>query len=350
MSAGTLSAGVRRPSVLDSLARDKYIVSPAFDWTFFIGSPLLAVGLVHFATRFISEATLGGLILSFMAVGHHVPTFLRAYADPDEFARNRYRLTVVPILVVLLVALLAVLNSHLLALVFIWDQYHFVRQHYGFMRIYDAKNGSTTKAGGPNLDLWLCFSLFVYIVAEGDFYSYVYSSELFAAGVAPPLWLGPLLLNVSFAIAAAVLLLFALDVARRVREGEPVSMLKIAVTLTTYGVWYYAYVVFSNPFLSYGISSLFHCMQYDALAWHYNRRKASSLVAGRGRFFQFVHAGHHLWAYVGAIFAYGSFAWFLGPLAPLPVFIVNRTTGVLHYYYDSFIWQVRRAEFRKLLE
>jgi hypothetical protein len=350
VSAGTISADLRRTSAFDSLARDKYIVSPAFDWTFFIGSPLLAVAVVHVATRFFSEGAIGGAILTYMALGHHVPTFLRAYADPDEFARNRFRLTAVPLLVVTVVAILAAFNSHLLALVFIWDQYHFVRQHYGFMRIYDAKNGSTTSAG-PNLDLWLCFSLFVYIVAKGDFYSYVYSSELFAAGVAPPLWLGPLLLNLSFAIAVAVLVLFGIEVARRVREGEPVSMLKIAVTLTTYGVWYYAYVVFSNPFLSYGISSLFHCLQYDALAWHYNRRKASSLApGGRGRFFRFVHGGRHLWAYVGAILAYGAFSSVVGGLAPLFVFIVNRTTGVLHYYYDSFIWQVRRAEFRKLLE
>ena len=31
-------------------------------------------------------------------------------------------------------------DAILLGLLFIWDQYHFVRQHYGFMRIYDAKN------------------------------------------------------------------------------------------------------------------------------------------------------------------------------------------------------------------
>ena len=28
---------------------------------------------------------------------------------------------------------------------------------------------------------------------------------------------------------------------------------------------------------------------------------------------------------------------------------VDRTTAVLHYYFDSFIWRVRRPEFRKLI-
>jgi hypothetical protein len=349
MGAGAISAEARRAGAFDSLARDKYIVSPAFDWFFFIGSPLIAVALVQLSTRFFSEAAVGGAILTYMALGHHVPTFLRAYADPDEFSRNRFRLTVVPLLVVTMVAVLAVFNSKLLAFVFVWDQYHFVRQHYGFMRIYDAKNGST-KTEGPNLDLWLCFSLFVYIIARGDFYSYVYANTLFEAGLTPPAWLGPLLLNVSFAVAATVFLMLAFGFARRIRAGEPVSMLKIAVTLTTYGVWYYAYVMFSNPFLSYGISSLFHCLQYDALAWHYNRRKAVTMEAvPRTRLFRYVHASRHLWAYLGAILAYGLFSSFVGGLAPLIVFVINRTTGVLHYYYDSFIWQVRRAEFRKLL-
>jgi hypothetical protein len=349
VTAGAISLGSRRATVLDSLARDKYIVSPAFDWIFFIGSPLLAVALVQFATRFFNEAQVAGAILTYMALGHHVPTFLRAYGDPDEFSRNRFRLTAVPICVIVVIGLLAALNSRLLALVFIWDQYHFVRQHYGFMRIYDAKNGSTVNTG-PNLDLWLCFSLFIYIIAKGDFYSYVYANSLFDAGIVPPTWLGPLLLDASFAIAATVLLLFVVGMVRRARQGEPVSLLKIVVTLTTYGVWYYAYVVFSNPFLSYGISSLFHCLQYDALAWHYNRRKATALPeAPNTRVFRFVHASRHLWAYVGAILAYGLFSSFAGNMAPFVVFVLNRTTGVLHYYYDSFIWQVRRAEFRKVL-
>jgi len=334
--------------VWQAWSRQRYIVSPLFDWVFFIGSPLLAVALINLATFWFSESAISGVVLTFMAIGHHVPTFLRAYADPDEFKRNRYRLVVVPILVVGVMALLAIRGSQLLNLVFVWDQYHFVRQHYGFMRIYDAKNGLATRSG-PNLDLWLCFSLFIYIIAKGDLYSFIYAYSFLDAGLPPPAWLGTLLYQISAAVAVAVVGLFALDLLRRVREGQRVSPLKIAITLTTYGVWYYAYVAYSNPFLSYAISSFFHCFQYDALAWHYNRRRAATLPETEAGLFRFLHAGRHVWAYVLAIFAYGLFSTVFGSVAPLLVLVINRTTGVLHYYYDSFIWQVRSADFRKNL-
>lgn len=349
MTTGELTASAVRPAAWQAWSRQRYIVSPLFDWVFFIGSPLLAVALINVATLWFSEANISGVVLTFMAIGHHVPTFLRAYADPDEFARNRYRLVVVPVLVVGVMALLAARSSQLLQLIFVWDQYHFVRQHYGFMRIYDAKNGVVARSG-PNLDLWLCFSLFIYIIAKGDLYSYIYAYSLLDAGLPPPAWLGALLYQIAAVVAVAVVVLFALDLLRRVREGQPVSPFKIAITLTTYGVWYYAYVVYSNPFLSYSISSFFHCLQYDALAWHYNRRKAAALPEqARAGVFRYLHAGRHVWAYVLAIFAYGFLSTVFGAVAPAVVFVINRTTGVLHYYYDSFIWQVRSADFRKNL-
>jgi hypothetical protein len=349
VSAETYSIPAPRSAIRSFLAREKYIVSPLFDWVFFIGSPLFSVGAVHGAMRFFSEASIAGFIMTFMAVGHHVPTFLRAYADPDEFQRHKVKLTFVPPLVLVVMGFLVFTGSPLLPMIFIWDQYHFVRQHYGFMRIYDAKNGSI-KQTGPNLDLWLCFSLFIFVLARSDLYAYVYGGSLFELGLPPPSWLGPLLYQVAAAVAIAVVSFFAIDLVRRIRDGEKVSGLKVVVTITTYSVWYYAYVVFDNFYLSYGISSLFHCMQYDAIAWHYNKSKAASMEATPGNaLFRFMHQGRHLWAYVLAILSYGGVSLVLGGMAPAFVLMLNRTTGVLHYYYDAFIWKVRRVDVRRHL-
>lgn len=332
-----------------ALSRDKYIVSPLFDWFFFIGSPLVALGVVLTALQFLSAPTVEGYVLTYMALGHHVPTFLRAYGDPTERARNRFRLTAIPLLVVPLMALLYMFDSRLLALIFLWDQYHFVRQHYGFMRIYDAKIGVVPKSAN-NLDQWLSFSWFAYIIAHSDFYSLGYTAGLLDFGIVIPTWTGAVIRQGTLAVAGSVGVIYVFQLARRVAYGEPISLLKLATTLTTYGVWWYAYTVLSAPFISYAISSLFHCLQYDALAWTYNRKMASSLQASSGnRFFRSIHAPRHLWMYVAAILAYPIFCQIAGAAAPAAIYVVNRTTGVLHYYFDSFIWRVRRPEFRKHL-
>jgi hypothetical protein len=349
VSAGNAIASRPTLSPPPIVPRAQLIGSPAFDAVFVIGSPLVGLALVLGAAQWIAPARVEEYVLSFLAVGHHVPTFLRAYGDPDERARSRARLTWVPAGLVLLLVALNAVDSRLLALTFVWDQYHFVRQHYGFMRIYDAKARAIDPLDA-RLDLWLCFSWFIWIVSESDLYSYVYASHLVDAGMLPPAWLGTGIRNAALAIALAVTLRYALRLRERRRLGLPIAWLKLALTATTYGVWYVAYVAIADFTLSYAISSCFHCLQYDAFAWHYNRAKAGALAGREGsRVFRAVHAPGRLWIYVACIASYGVLSWALLAAAPTAVLLVNRCTGLLHYYYDSFIWRVRQPEFRRHL-
>jgi hypothetical protein len=339
----------RPPLLRVSLSSDRFIVSPGYDALFFIGSPLLAILVVLGAWRFLPAVTIEGTVALYLAVGHHVPTFLRAYGDPDEYTRNRFRLLTIPALVLPLVALSYLVDSRLLGLIFIWDQYHFIRQHYGFMRIYDVKNPSAVKPR-RNLDQVLCFALFAAIITHSDFYSFVYTGAFADLGIVFPGWLGTFVRDASLVVAIAVVLSYVFEHVQHVRAGGSVSVLKLALTGTTYGCWYFSYVVLSHPALSYPISSFFHCLQYDAFAWHYNQKKAQSLEPKRGNaIFRYIHARRHAWLYLGAIGAYGFGSHIGSFIEPGVVFVVNRTTALLHYYFDSFIWRVRRPEFRKHL-
>lgn len=348
-SAALSSAQSFEPVQAGAFARKRFIVSPLFDGFFFIGSPLLAVAVILTATVFFAPVSIEGVVLTYLAVGHHVPTFLRAYGDPDEYARNRFRLLLIPAIILPLTAVLFLLDARLLGLIFLWDQYHFVRQHYGFMRIYDAKNGSIA-TGRFNLDQWLCFSWFIAIITHSDFYSFVYTGAFYDLGVVFPSWVGTGIREGSLAVAIAVGVAYAIHLLRRLSSGERVSWLKLAITGTTYGCWYFAYVVLSHPALSYPISSFFHCLQYDALAWHYNRTKAATLTPTRGNsLFRYMHAKQRIWLFIAAVGGYGLFSHIGGLFVPGLIFVLNRTTGMLHYYFDSFIWRVRRDEFRRHL-
>lgn len=349
MSVGAGAAELPRTTLRSALSGDRYIVSPSFDWLFFIASPLVAIGAVLGAAAVLPPAAVGAWVLTYMALGHHIPTFWRAYGDPEEFGRNRFRVIALPLTVIPIVGLLYAFGSGLLGLVFIWDQYHFVRQHYGFMRLYDAKVGNIAKRAW-NVDQLLCFSLFLCIISHSDYYSYVYALGLFDYGALFPSWAAELLRSGSLAATIVTGTLFAGDLWRRFAHGDPIARPKLAITVTTYGTWYYAYVILADPFLSYGISSFFHCLQYDALAWYYNHKKAESMQATpRNAVFRYVHGKKHLWLYVLSIFGYGFFADMGRGIAPAQMVVLTQSTGLLHYYYDSFIWRVRRADFRKHL-
>ena len=143
-------------------------------------------------------------------------------------------------------------------------------------------------------------------------------------------------------------IVYALSMQARFSEGLPIAGLKLVIFGTSFAVWYYAYIVLSHTFLSYAISSFFHCLQYEALAWVYNRAKARSLEPKPGNaIFRTVHS--RLWLYVLAIFAYGFLSGLGRGVSTTAILAINSTTGVLHYYFDAFIWRVRRAEFRKHL-
>ena len=305
------AGGVAAPRVP---LRDQYIASPSFDWIFFIGSPLLAVAVVLGAVQFLPAVRVEYYVLGYMAIGHHVPTFLRAYGDADEFSRNRFQFVAIPLCVAPIVLGLTFIDTRLLTLIFIWDQYHFIRQHYGFMRIYNVKAGIKSDVDA-RLDQWLCFSFFVCILAHSDFYGYMYSDTFYNLGIGFPDWLVSGFETGSFAVAISVGVVYLVRLQSRVAHGLPVAWLKLVLFATSLGVWWYAYVVLSDGFLSYAISSFFHCLQYDAFAWYYNRAKARSLTPTRSNaLFRVIHDSRFLWLYVAAILSYGllcgsSWAW-----------------------------------------
>lgn len=324
-----------------------YIVSPRFDWIFFIASPFLAIGVVLGAVQILPPWTVKQYVLVYMALGHHVPTFLRAYGDPDEFRRNRFRLIAIPLLVVPVLAVAYWIDARIVMLIFVWDQFHFVRQNYGMMRIYDAKAG-TANATPINLDQWLCFAAFVAIVSHSDFYTHTYAETLFDLGLSVPSWIGTVVGDGSLALTVVVGAAYVGLLVARLARGHPVALPKLAIFATTYGCWYYAYVTLSDPFLSYPISSFFHCLQYDAFAWSYNHHKAGTApTSEEGAVFRYLYESRHIWMYVLGIFGYGGLS-MLGQ-GLYPIIVLNASTGVLHYYFDGFIWKVRRAEFRRYL-
>src|SRR5213078_918698 len=93
--------------------------------------------------------------------------------------------------------------------------------------------------------------------------------------------------------------------------------------------------------------------QYLSLVWIYNRSRVEkdSSIGGFMRFV-FRRSGSLVGLYIGLVFAYGSLGYFKeAEIETIKRFLtgVVAASGLLHFYYDGFIWKVRERSTRESL-
>jgi hypothetical protein len=357
-----------------------WILNPLQDSLFIIAAPLLALGLALLSFSWLGAAAATAAILVthvVFTVAHHLPTFIRVYGDVELFRRYRWSFVLAPVVpLAFAFGTLTWINAsglpletflYLYIMLALWDPWHFLRQHYGFMRIYDRHNTAPRKLAS-RMDLMLCVSWFVFIMlASGE-------------------WLAGMLedlntrVQIPLALALPLGVLSALKVVARDiaclatagylayllvcwRRGWYVSAPKIALAGITFAVMYLAYAPnawmqriapewsFKVGFAAIGIV---HMTQYLAIVWRYNRGLARTEARARSGWFRGIHARGGWWmaaAYVLVCLAYGSGItrihenrWLMSLLLA-----AGFTSTLLHYYFDGFIWKVRHAQNRENL-
>lgn len=141
-------------------AANPYIISPRVDFLLIVGAVILCPALLLPAAAWTSRYTVRLVVMTFGAVGRHFPSFLRTYGDREIFQTYRTRLIVAPILLFAVTLGFSLNGLHgMLLIAFCWTIWHGMMQHFGFMRIYDAKIRSMDKTTA-RLDWWISFSWF----------------------------------------------------------------------------------------------------------------------------------------------------------------------------------------------
>jgi len=381
--------------------RQNWILNAGGDWFWIIGTPILAL-----AWALLTLVTLGPIwVISIFVVfnaSHHMPTFLRIYGDKDLFARFRWSLLLGPILpfcfamavVAFLVSSGRSLNDFLFLglITAIWDPWHFLMQHYGFMRIYDRHNHAP-RSIAARMDLALCGSWFVYLMlAALEWLPSLMYELVNLCGI----WI-PGLIDISlFAVLHDIALVVALGVTLGYlyyltwcrRHGYFISHAKLALMLVTFGVMYLTYIpngmmkgIISglqqwNPAISewsfplgFATIGMVHVTQYMAIVWKYNRSLASRPGASRPGWFlsSFTRGGLVIILLYVIFCQFYGFLVTWGPADVLhPGWLLNQdavavkwvagtlaavlfTSTIMHYYYDGFIWKIRHKENRQNL-
>jgi Flp pilus assembly protein TadD len=335
--------------------RNLWILSSWRDLVFYVCTPLLLVPLFLVAQSRWSAEDIYLFVAAFGAMGHHLPGMIRAYGDRALFQRFKYRFIFAPIFLLLVCVGFFLWDLKGIVLIaFLWGVWHGMMQTYGFCRIYDAKVGSFA-ARTRRLDFATCGSWFATAVLLSPQRMADTLDTYYSAGgpfIQPPLL--RIVQQGALVLSIAVSCLFLANYVSMVVSGKRPNPVKLVLLLTSISFWWYCNNIVANILVGIALFEVFHDVQYLSLVWIYNRNRVEkdSSIGGFMRFV-FRRSGSLVGLYIGLIVAYGAIGYFkshfeMDAVKRILTGVVT-ASGLLHFYYDGFIWKVRESSTRQSL-
>jgi hypothetical protein len=348
------SRGSTRPA--PSRATSPYLEGPVFDAVFLYGAPIVAVVACAIAEGYelfddvvmaggVSRTLLDLSVIVFVNA-HLVLAFARSHLNRRVFRAFPWRFTLVPLALMAAFLLSPWAATLMVVLVVWWDVYHSSMQTFGLARIYDRKAGNDPHVG-RRLDIVM--NLLIYagpILGGATFLSHIASFHNFnavgAAALASVPAKAPSIQSVlTFGVAAFAALFvpyYLLAWRRLARAGYRVARPKVWLLASTAvcSVVYWGFNPFGDAFI---VMNLFHAWQYFAIVWVAERANLRALLRlqdARG-----LRALLPLALVVAATIGYG--VWVSTDTTLFAMAVLN-VVALMHFWYDGFIWSVRRGE------
>jgi len=293
-----------------------------------------------------------------VTVPHHLATWLRVYASPTELDRWRERLIVGPILLIgFAYGLTWLAPLSLMLLVLLWDHQHSIMQQYGFSRIYDFKAG-TGAPSTPRFDLYLQWILFVNMLIVSPLWSLTFLRIFHEWGLIPSTETVLLIQRLSWTVALSYGIAFLGHVAWCIHRGYPLNPLKYGFLFASYFLWYYASFTTTYLLIFAIAHRLMHGLQYIVMVYYYNRNQVERGGVDSRLLTRLGTPGHlklFVLLCVGYAIAFELLtnSWdrgvSFGEDLDLFAYSLISSFALVHYYFDSFIWKVRRPDVQNAL-
>jgi hypothetical protein len=341
--------------------KKRYLVSPLYDWAFFLLPPLGAL-LAGFAISNVRVAHIAfnlggaegetgvGLLTGVLIHAHLVAVVFRSHGNREIFKLHPIRFIVVPIALYI-----AIVSSEWIAVASMvvatfWDVWHSGAQTFGFARIYDRNHGAPPELG-RRLDFWMNQLLYAGPILAGavlmqhlaDFGEF----EQFDDKVSNFLILVPAdvqrhsstLAWVVIGGGSAFVLFYLFSYYRMWRQGHRFSPLKVWLIAST-GLCSILTWGFNSWGEAFFIMNAFHAVQYLALVWASENKQ----ITARLRLSRFSFGRALTFAiFFGSVLAYG-FAVELMNADITSLWAVTMVVSLMHFWYDAFIWSVRKKQ------
>lgn len=315
-------------------------------------------------TKGIPDAAWVVLIL-LVDVAHVYSTLYRTYFDAAAFRKQQTLLLTIPFIGfvagVLLYSVSSLLFWRVLAYVAI---FHFIRQQYGFMRIYSRKEKQ--QQWFSRLDTVTIYTATLYPVLYWHLsgprnFNWFIESDLLYFRSAP-------LLQVFTGLYAAIAGLWVAKELYVYFSSGRCNVPRFLIIAGTLVSWYFGIVYFNGDMAFTLLNVVSHGIPYMALVWLYGK-KHYTRAGGKNRFLSLIFSRYGLILFLGCLFllafieeglwdftvwqehrnlfpSLGNGDWripesalaFIVPLLALP--------QVTHYILDGFIWKIRQDDFR----
>lgn len=335
--------------------RRGYIVGPWSDLVWFLVLPFAAVAAALLAQQFLPAVGLVAVIFA-VTVPHHGVTWLRLYGSPAEFRLWRGRLVAGPLLFIpAAFLLLKFAPLSLVLVVALWDHQHSIMQQYGFGRIYDYK-ASTGAEITRRFDFYLHWALFVNMLVVSPVFT-IYWVRMFH------LWHLPVssaavetVHLVSWTATGCYALVYLGHLVWSVRKGHRLNPSKYLFLLASYFLWYFTAFATTSLLVWSIAHRIMHGGQYLVMVFCYNRNRVAR-TGGDSALLRYLGSPGklHVAAFLLFCAGYALVFWqmqaahHLSPDFDLLSASLVSSFALLHYYFDSFIWKVRRPELQRSL-
>ncbi len=288
-------------------------------------------------------------------VSHVWSTLFRTYLDREEFEQHRKLLILAPVLAFLVAVAISAISMTLFWRVLAYVAvFHFVKQQYGFMRIYKAKAQDFRKQWiSDNFVIYLSmlYPVFFWHINLDRQFSWFITGDFIQwqpVFISTINWLGSLLY---FLIIG-----FWLVQEFYGSRGSSFPTGKVLWVLTTAGNWYIGIVYFNSDLVFTITNVVAHGIPYLALVLFYQQRKfqLKSIQVGKLKYALMVITGIFLLAfgeeYFWDLFVIKEnqdfFAAFLPYFETLPALhwqvlatAILSVPQITHYIVDGYIWK-----------
>jgi len=349
-----------------------WLKSPEFDLTFILLPSVVSVVIAFILADVLGHTTgvpLWAWLIFILGidVSHVYSTLFRTYFNSNELKENKSMLALIPLIVWLIgVGLYSVHNMLFWRVLTYVAVFHFIRQQYGFLRLYCRGEVPRKK------DRWLA-ALVIYSAALYPIiYWHCHQPRNFHWFIDGDFIVGlPTIFSQIFGFFyLAVLFLYFANEFLNSKKDKPINIPKNAIVLGTAISWYVGIVHFNGDMTFTITNVVSHGIPYMALVWLYGERQKdksdSPLILGKFSYKMFF-SKFSLPLFLAVLLIFGfleeglwaGFVWrehleAFGVLGRLPEITAKDTLSWLvplltlpqatHYVLDGFIWKLKDSD------
>jgi len=347
--------------------KQPWINSALLDIIYILTPPFLALLLVAILPRQFKETSEMPLmywlvLIVFVDVAHVYSTLYRTYFNPLEYRQKQSLLLTIPALCyvtgVLCYSIDAFVFWRILAYLAV---FHFIRQQYGFMRLYSRSEAKSTFASAIDSITIYASTLYPIIYwhvnpgrnfnwfTDGDFW--LYQSQMFS--------------DTALVLYLAILIVYLIKESFLIIKTHRINIPRNLLIAGTALSWYFGIVYFNGDMAFTTLNVLSHGIPYMALIWFFEKENHARKQQTPSRIlkFSFGKYGIVLFILVLLTLAYmeeglwDGLIWrehsgIFAPFAFLPKIEDKKLLSLLipllalpqstHYVLDGFIWKRKK--------